>query len=101
MKEIFSAVQTLFCLSMKKLYSQSPLNTEMLHSLLKLLFYTALRFKECSGSTESSKDSWIVKELNNMWTEVSKVLSSEWIMKYCTHVFGGTSFRGSADDIEV
>ena len=95
-------VLRLLRLVFKKFYSSTTANAKLLRSVLTLMFYTILKYKEVYlGQPDSCQAE---KKIDKIWMDLHKLVAEDWIILYYTETFGDPSYSGfktATEDIKV
>lgn len=89
----FNEVTSTFLRVITQFRNNAPINRQLLHKLLTLLFYTAAKYKESAAMTTEADET-----IDKLFKEVYKSISEYWIVMHYSEVFGKLSYH---KDIEV
>lgn len=103
---ILGEMEESLCEAVKRLESPNPKASSLLHSLLTLLLYSALKYKE-SCSLAGRVSAVATSRTETMFRTVKKLLADEWIVKHYSSSVGGSIqniskfCRSAKEDLEV
>lgn len=106
---ILDEIEESLCEALKRLESSNPKTVNMLHGMLTLLFYAALKYKECC-SVAGRAPALPASRVAAMFRTVKKLMADEWIVKHYSSSVGGVGgavwnparfCKHAKDDIEV